>query len=463
MVFRRVAVGSLVGVGLFAGVAGASPPRLAAFPPTPTSALTATQALPAATQPRFSAPASNRTGELSTGPVAADLNGDGAVDLATADQESHGISVLLGKGDGSFRKRVAFRTARVPVDIVGADLDADGDLDLATASANRPGSITVLLNDGAAGFRRDRTYAAEAFTVAAADVDRDGRVDLVTGASDNRRGLGVLPGTGAGRFGRVRRLPGPNAFKLDLGDVNGDGAVDAAIGTPNGRVAIRLGAGDGAFGPARSYRTGGDAVGVTLADLDGDGTLDLAASDTGGDNVAIFRGNGDGSLGGRRMYRLGYSAYAVVVADLSGDGVLDIATGAFDGSPAVRIGRGDGTFGKLQYLGWVLFGGGAAADFNGDGWTDLAFAAHEEGDDVSVFLNWTAAAAPPCVVLNVRRDSLRTARRYIRLGGCGVGQIRRGPSRPYLRGLVVAQHPRPATVLPNGSLVDLTIGNGRRR
>src|SRR3954452_13749062 len=117
--------------------------------------------------PRFSAPVFAATGESPTGPVAADFNGDGKPDLATADESSDSVSVLLGRGDGSFQKRHAVRVARAPLDVVNADVDRDGDADLITASSNRAGSVTVLLNDGAGRFHRDHTYAADAFGLAA--------------------------------------------------------------------------------------------------------------------------------------------------------------------------------------------------------------------------------------------------------------------------------------------------------
>ena len=97
----------------------------------------------------------------------------------------------------------------------------------------------------------------------------------------------------------------------------------------------------------------------------------------------------------------------VLVADYDRDGHLDIAT---PGQPSVRRGRGDGTFERRQrsFDGFAYTQAGAVADFNGDGWPDLAFseACNELEIDcdryparsIAVFLNWTGQPVPPCVV-----------------------------------------------------------------
>jgi hypothetical protein len=98
----------------------------------------------AATGPSFSAPVQPPVGEAPFRVVAADLDGDGRADLASADHGSSSASVLLGRGDGSFRRRLAYRTAARAADIASADVNADGRPDLVTASEGRRGEIAVL-------------------------------------------------------------------------------------------------------------------------------------------------------------------------------------------------------------------------------------------------------------------------------------------------------------------------------
>ena len=83
----------------------------------------------------------------------ADLNSDGHIDLATANEDSNSVSVLLNNGDGSLGLQMRIPTGRATKSVYATDLDNDGDLDLATANA-ASGNISLLFNDGTGNFEK---------------------------------------------------------------------------------------------------------------------------------------------------------------------------------------------------------------------------------------------------------------------------------------------------------------------
>jgi hypothetical protein len=152
----------------------------------------------------------------------------------------------------------------------------------------------------------------------------------------------------------------------------------------------------------------------------------------------------------------------VTIADFDSDSTLDLAISASDYVPFVRRGRGDGTFGKAQYLEWVLADYGETADFNQDGRPDLAFVLSEQ-TYAKVFLNWTGLPAPPCVVLDVTGWRLRNARQYFGFAGCHLGHVSRRFSRRVRRNRVISQALPEGTVLPSHSGIEVVVSRGRRR
>jgi hypothetical protein len=338
--------------------------------------------------------------------------------------------------------------------------------DLITARANRrQGAVTALLNDGAGHFQTRRVHPFGATALGAGDLNSDGLIDLVT-ASPWHGGLTVLLGTGSGNFAPARQLGGKYAYSLALGDLNRDGKLDVALINDDGRdhVIMRLGNGDGTFGPELpSERAGQNVVGVTLADLNHDGVLDIASADFDGRyGVSIFLGRGDGSFGPRTVLGKVYEPDAVLVADFDADGNVDLAISSVDDVPAIRRGRGDGTFEKPLYIPWPLAVSGAVADFNRDGRPDIAFLHGEGGSWVKVYLNWTGLPAPPCVVFDVIHDPVRAAKRYIDDSGCRLGKLRYRYSRKVRKGRVISQRPAgEGTVLPSGSPIDILVSRGK--
>src|SRR5208283_5384452 len=189
---------------------------------------------------------------------------------------------------------------------------------------------------------------------------------------------------------------GGGPISVAVADVNGDGNPDVLVANSGSNtVGVLLGNGDGTFQPPVTYGSGGcSASSVAVADVNGDGKPDLLVTNwtsncvNGDGTVAVLMGNGDGTF----QTAVVYSVYpgdsvSVAVADLNGDGKPDVAVAQqWAGDVAVMLGNGDGT---LQLPVFYPMGNDAIsvaiADVNGDSKPDLVLA-REGGGSVCVLL-----------------------------------------------------------------------------
>jgi len=392
----------------------------------------------------FANPVTYGTGDAEADWVAvADLNGDGIPDIVVLNRCTtylcNGyVGVLVGNGDGTFQPAVIYSSGGASATSVAiADVNGDGKPDIVVTNQYNgyvyiscglnlcpeltgTGVVSVLLGNGDTTFQAAHTYSPGVLypsAVAVADVNGDGRPDLVvsgctsSGSSSNFGCLpfatvdgvvGVLLGNGDGTFRAAVSYDsgGVAPGSLAVADVNGDGKPDVltanectAGGTPcSGVVGVLLGNGDGTFQKAVSYPSGpsGDyAVSVAVADVDGDGKLDLVVGDgerndegtyAGPNVVGVLLGNGDGTFRTAVTYLTGgVDAASVAVADVNEDGKPDIVV-ADGGTPyitpslvSVLLGNGDGTFQPtVNYSSAALIATSVAvADVNRDGKPDL--------------------------------------------------------------------------------------------
>ena len=193
------------------------------------------------------------------------------------------VSVLVGKGDGTFDGGGDYPVGSNANSVVLGDVNADGKLDVVTANrmSGMSGSVSVLLGNGDGSFAEHADFAVGSgpSSMALGDLNGDGRLDVVTGnaMSDS---VSVLLGKGDGTFATMVDYPtGDNPPSVALGDLNGDGKLDLVLSLSYvGTVSILPGAGDGSFGTKVDYAAGpANVSSVALGDLNGDGRLDVAA------------------------------------------------------------------------------------------------------------------------------------------------------------------------------------------
>jgi len=311
--------------------------------------------------------------------AAGDLNGDSYADLVVT---SSGLSIMLGNGDGTFRAPVLIVPGTGPQAVAIGDVTGDGLADLVVAYNS--GSVWVLPGDGDGGFADPLVIDGlpSIVYVATADLDGDGLLDIVTTSFD-AGSVSVLLNDGGGSFTRNDYAAGYYPLSVSIADVNDDTIPDLVVGNDHdatstyGAVSVLLGDGSGGFGAPTMYSTGGGySVHTAVADFNGDGLPDIAASNFSSGSVSVLMNNGDGTFGTPTLYGLAGYAGSIAAADMNGDGKPDVVVAGYYGVVSVLLNLGDGALGSpydVQAT-YGTYGGQALAiaDFNGDGLPDVS-------------------------------------------------------------------------------------------
>jgi hypothetical protein len=262
-----------------------------------------------------------------------DVNNDGNLDVLTAHLNSSTVGLRLGDGTGAFAATAITTNAGIqPTSITLGDVNHDGNLDL-FGSNYGSNVVAVRLGDGAGSFTGTTNLATGSLTgpygVQVDDMNEDGHPDLVVITSNvTTGGLVVCLGNGTGSFTVQPVVPGgASPSSLDVGDVNHDGHLDVVIGNfQYSGATVRLGNGQGGFTGSFSIPLTDTPSDLKLGDLNGDGNLDIVAGLFQRRQLRVVLGDGTGNFATATGQTLKVGLYpdGIQLADVDGDGDLDI-------------------------------------------------------------------------------------------------------------------------------------------
>jgi Bacterial Ig-like domain (group 3)/FG-GAP-like repeat len=362
--------------------------------------------------------------------AAADLNGDGKIDVVVAnwcytggpcnynEGDNAAVGVLLGNGDGTFQSPATyFSGGGEAYGVAVGDVNGDKKPDIVIANACAgvgncaSGTVGVLLGNGNGTFQPAQTFGSGGFYatgVTIGDVNGDKKPDVIVSnhcslQTCTHGSIGVLLSNGDGTFQTAQTYDsgGESPGGMVIADVNGDGKADLLAANAcdtdacdHGEAAVLFGNGNGTFQTAQVYPSGGFSAGsLALKDVNGDGKPDLVVANADPSAnvhnpgvIGVLLGKGNGTFQAAQSYPSGgFGAHAVAVVDIDGDSQPDIAVanecysanygGVCNkgGALTVLLGNGDGTFRTAS----VHHAGGSAskslvtADLDGDGRTDV--------------------------------------------------------------------------------------------
>ncbi|MDF1801067.1 MAG: VCBS repeat-containing protein [Planctomycetota bacterium] len=332
---------------------------------------------------------------------AVDVDGDGDLDLAVAEEFGNRVSILFQTSPGVFSAPMAAGPALAGATQVRAgDLDGDGDMDLVAAVVGA-GSVTWLenLGTGTAWTAHDLAVGvSEPRGLELADLDGDGDLDVLAAAKGDGQLL-RFDNLGGGTFTEAQLAVTtiPQVGAVSSGDFDGDGFLDVIAGSAsNGQLFLMTNDGLGGLGAPVQFGVISAVFDLDCFDLNGDGDLDVIGTGNNANMVAWFQGDGMGDFAARVTIGTHVLPYGLDVADLDLDGDLDVfVTSGLSDQLAWHENLGDGNFAAKQLIDSAADGARdiLVADLDQDGAPDVVGALYE-ADKVTVYLGSGDVIAP---------------------------------------------------------------------
>jgi len=294
----------------------------------------------------FSSPLPITSGTFPAGIAVGDIDGDGKLDVAVANQSSFTVSIFRNTstiGTISFANKVDVSVGATPLSVALADLDGDGKLDIAVPNSGG-NSLSILQNHSTSGvilFPSLRFFATATAprNITTSDIDGDGKLDVVvTNASSNS--LSVFRNTSTlgaiALSAKVDFTTGNTPNGLAVGDIDGDGKPDIAVTNQDANTisifrntAVTGTINNSSFATKLDFTTGTTPRSLTLSDVDADGKVDVTVANFNNNNASVFlntSSSGAVSLANKIDFATANSPAWVTSVDIDGNGRPDIIT-----------------------------------------------------------------------------------------------------------------------------------------
>jgi hypothetical protein len=323
-----------------------------------------------------------------------DYDEDGNLDVI-ASRNTHSLVRALGNGDGTFSWPVAAPTGQNPIHLISDDFNLDGDLDFAISHFSTELAISLYLGQGNGNVVGPVDLGVEfplgkVFDLASGDFNQDGFPDIAyTDYEDALLMLSDYPcdrspappcreAVGHLAFGDGQAVldVGTEAQAVVAADLDGDGTQDVlATDTAGDRIRIRFGSGDGTFWGTHTWVMGDGPTDVAVGDFDGDGHRDIIATNYHEDRVRIRWGADSQSWAAFSSWATGDGPWRVAVGDINGDGRDDFVTTNVLGGNSLTVRRreADGGFDSQTYSAPEQANDLRLADVDDDGDLDLVY------------------------------------------------------------------------------------------
>ncbi|MDX8388369.1 MAG: FG-GAP-like repeat-containing protein [Ghiorsea sp.] len=272
------------------------------------------------------------------------INGDAYSDIVMPSETLDSVFVLVGNGVGGYTlTSYSVDLYASPRSAAIGDINNDSFADIVTANYGTlsNGTTMSILNGNGAGFTLAAPITLNAgdngmYSIASSDFNQDG----YAGIAVSRWGLGsgttlTVLGNTANTISQVSYTVGQAPSHVQIGDLNADGYADlVSCSASSSAVSILFGDGVGGFSAPSSHNltSGGQAKWSAIGDIDGDGFEDIVVAESVTQTVAILKGNGVGGFSPPLSYAVAGATNpsSIALADMNGDGKLDVVVANFN-------------------------------------------------------------------------------------------------------------------------------------